>query len=105
MDNVIFSKDTICSTHKRNDSQFSTLLSQYEKNVGEDDLSTLLEILINHDLSMEPHAGNLETFAKRSLDNFNNRCIHYYGYNDELLHEICRFFKCEFVYNKTQGLH
>lgn len=81
------------------------LLSQYEKNVGEDDLSTLPEILANHDLSMDLPAGDLDHFTKRSLDNFNNRCMHHYVYNDELLMEICKYFKCTFTYMETQGLY
>ena len=73
--------------------------------MGEDDLSTLPEILINHDLTMDAPAGNFEEFTKRSLDNFNNRCLHHYVYNDELLMEICNYFKCTFVYNETIGLN
>ena len=46
----------------------------------------------------------IEQFKNRSLDNFNNRCLHHYVYNDELLMEICNYFKCEFIYSKTQGL-
>jgi SAM-dependent methyltransferase len=99
---VIVPEKSVCFDHKRSYSKFSTLLSQYEKNVGEDDLSTLPEILLNHDLSMDPPAGNLEAFRKRSLDNLNNRCLHHYVYNDELLMEICRYFKCIFVYTETQ---
>ena len=53
---------------------------------------------------MDQPAGNFEAFTKRSLDNFNNRCLHHYVYNDELLMEICNYFKCEFIYSKTQGL-
>jgi SAM-dependent methyltransferase len=101
---IIVPEKSVCFDHKRNYSQFTTLLSQYEKNVGEDDLSTLPEILMNHDLSMDPPAGNLETFTIRSLNNFNNRCLHHYVYNDELLQKICSYFKCEFIYNETQGL-
>ena len=101
---IIVPEKSICFDHKRNYSKFSTLLSQYEKNVGEEDLSTLPEILMYHDLIMDSPAGNLEEFAKRSLDNFNNRCLHHYVYNDELLMEICDHFKCEFIYNETQGL-
>ena len=93
-----------CFDHKRDYSCFSTLLSQYEKNVGEDDLSTLSEILSKHDLSMDAPAGNLEQFTRRSLDNFNNRCLHHYVYNPELLLQICNFFKCECVYTETIGL-
>lgn len=101
---IIVPEKSVCFDHKRNYSKFSTLLAQYEKNVGEDDLSTLPEILMNHDLSMDPPAGDLGAFTKRSLDNFNNRCLHHYVYNDELLMEICDYFKCEFIYKQTFGL-
>lgn len=101
---IIVPEKSVCFDHKRNYSKFSTLLSQFEKNVGEDDLSTLPEILLNHDLSMDGAAGDLGAFTKRSLDNFNNRCLHHYVYNDELLMEICNYFNCEFIYNETQGL-
>jgi len=102
---IIVPEKSGCFDHKRNYSLFSTLYSQYEKNVGEDDLSTLPEILEKHDLSMDPPAGDLKAFTQRSLDNFNNRCLHHYVYNDELLMEICNFFKCEFVYKETQGIN
>ena len=102
---IIVPEKSACFDHKREYSMFSTLLSQYEKNVGEDDLSTLPEILMKHDLIMDPPAGDLGAFTKRSLDNFNNRCLHHYVYNDELLIKICNYFKCEFIYNETNGLN
>jgi SAM-dependent methyltransferase len=102
---VIVPEKSVCFDHKRSYSKFSTLLSQYEKNVGEDDLSTLPEILKNHDLSMDPPAGDLSNFTKRSLDNFNNRCLHHYVYSDKLLFEICAFFNCTYIYHETQGLN
>ena len=77
------------------------MLSQYEKNVSEDDLSTLPEILLNHDLTMDTPAGNLKQFTKRSLDNFNNRCLHHYVYNPNLLLEISNYFNCDFIYSVT----
>ena len=101
---IIVPEKSCCFDHKRNYSMFSTLLSQYEKNVGENDLSTLPEILLNHDLSLDPHAGDLGQFTKRSLDNFNNRCLHHYVYNDELLMEICNYFKSKFIYKETHGV-
>lgn len=102
---IIVPEKSVCFDHKRSYSKFSTLLSQYEKNVGEDDLSTLPEILEKHDLSMDPPAGDLANFTQRSLDNFNNRCLHHYVYNDELLMEICSYFKCMFTYTETQGVN
>jgi hypothetical protein len=101
---IIVPEKSLCFDHKRNYSKFSVLLTQYEKNVGEDDLSTLPEILLNHDLTMDAPAGDLGLFTKRSLDNYNNRCLHHYVYNDELLMEICNYFNCEFVYKETQWL-
>jgi hypothetical protein len=52
---------------------------------------------------MDPPAGNFEAFTKRSLDNFNNRCLHHYVYDDKLLMDICNYFNCEYIYNKTQN--
>jgi len=101
---IIVPEKSVCFDHKRSYSKFATLLMQYEKNVGEDDLSTLPEILQKHDLSMDPPAGNFEAFTRRSLDNVNNRCLHHYVYNDDLLMKICEYFNCQFVYKETQKL-
>jgi len=102
---IIVPEKSACFDHAREYSQFSTLLTQYNRDVGEDDLSTLPEILRNHDLALDPPAGNFEQFVKRSLDNFHNRCLHHYVYNDDLLMEICNFFNCEFVFKETRGLN
>jgi ubiquinone/menaquinone biosynthesis C-methylase UbiE len=102
---IVVPEKSKCFDHKRKYSEFSTLLSQFEKNVGEDDLSTLPEILRNHDLSRDPPAGNFEAFTKRSLNNFNNRCLHHYVYNDLLLIEICKYFECIHIYSETQGIN
>lgn len=101
---IIVPEKNMCFDHKRNYSKFSILLSQYEKNVEENDLSTLPEILLNHDLTMDPCAGDLGSFTKRSLDNYNNRCLHHYVYDDNLLMDICNYFNCKFIYNETQGI-
>jgi SAM-dependent methyltransferase len=102
---IIVPEKSECFDHMRNYSSFSTLLTQYERNVGEDDLTTLPEILRNHDLRLDTPAGSFENFTRRSLDNYNNRCLRHYVYSDNLLMEICNYFNCEFVYNETQGLN
>jgi SAM-dependent methyltransferase len=102
---IVVPEKSMCFDHKRKYTNLSTLITQYEKNVDENDLSTLPDILRNHDLSMDPPAGDLVSFTIRSLDNFNNRCLHHYVYSDELLIEICKYFNCEFIYNETQGLN
>jgi len=70
-----------------------------------DDLSTLPEILAKHDLIMDPAAGNLDQFTRRSLDNINNRCLHHYVYDDTLLAEICHFFGGKIVYKETNEIN
>lgn len=102
---IIVPEKSHCFDHKRNYSKFNTLLSQYQKNVNEDDLSTLEEILKLHDLSKDPGAPQDPLkFKERCLNNFFNRCLHHYVYNDHLLIDICNYFKCEYIYKITQGL-
>jgi SAM-dependent methyltransferase len=90
--------------HRRNISLLSTLKLQYEKNVGEDDLSTLDEILKLHDLSLDTPAGTPEQFKQRSLKNIENRCLHHYVYSPELLQELCTFLNCIYIYTVTNGM-
>jgi predicted SAM-dependent methyltransferase len=102
---LIVPEKSVCFDHKRDHTTFQTLFQQYEKNVGEDDLSTLPEILEKHDLTMDLPAGNLEQFTRRSKLNYDNRCLHHYVYSPELLHEICKFVKGEFVLTHTEGIN
>ena len=103
---IIVPEKSRCFDHKRKYSKFNTLLSQYEKNVNEDDLSTLNEILKFHDLPMDIGAPqHPDKFKKRCLNNFYNRCLHHYVYDDNLLLEICNYFKCEHIYKITQGIN
>jgi SAM-dependent methyltransferase len=102
---LILPEKSRCFDHRRDISSFSKLVKQYENNVDESDLSTLSEILEKHDLSMDGCAGTFENFVKRSLDNFNNRCLHHYVYDTNLLKTICNYFNCRFVYTITEGIN
>jgi hypothetical protein len=102
---LILPEKTQCFDHNREISKFTRLLNQYENDVGEDDLSTLPEILKNHDLRMDLPAGDLGQFTQRSLDNYNNRCLHHYVYSEDLLKEICNYVNCEFIYTITEGVN
>lgn len=102
---LIVPEKSQCFDHKRDHTQFETLVTQYEKNVGEDDLSTLPEILEKHDLSMDLPAGSLEQFTERSQRNYENRCLHHYVYSVELLHNICKYVNADFVHTVTQGIN
>lgn len=77
--------------HKRETTSFSHLLEDYENNTSEYDLTHLDEILMLHDLSMDPAAGDFENFKKRSLDNFNNRTLHHHVFDLDLMLQMAAF--------------
>ena len=81
------------------------LIDKYKRNVGEDDLSSLDEILKLHDLSKDKQAGNLAQFKKRSLDNFSNRCLHHHVFDLNLLEIIAIFINMEVIFKHVNGLH
>lgn len=81
--------------HKRENTTFDHLLDDYNKETLEDDLTHLPEILEKHDLMLDPLAGTLEEFTKRSIDNYKNRCLHHHVYSNELLECIANYFHME----------
>lgn len=68
--------------HRRTPTPVADMIDDYKRNVGEDDLSHLPEILQQHDLTRDPSAGTFEEFRNRSLDNFNNRCLHQHVFDE-----------------------
>ncbi len=58
-------------------------MTDWQNKTTEDDLFHLPEILERHDLSRDPLAGSLEQFRARSLDNFNNRCLHHHVFDEK----------------------
>ena len=83
--------------HNRPVTKFEHLLTDYNNNIGEDDLTHVEEILQQHDLKLDPLAGDFENFKKRSYDNYQNRCLHHHVYDLQLLEQICAFFKLTVV--------
>jgi ubiquinone/menaquinone biosynthesis C-methylase UbiE len=74
--------------HRRPTTRFDHLLEDFERGIGEDDLTHLDEILTLHDLSMDPLAGDLENFKRRSLKNFENRTLHHHVFDAALIEEM-----------------
>jgi SAM-dependent methyltransferase len=64
------------------------MFEDFERGTGEDDLTHLPEILDKHDLIMDPLAGSAEEFRRRSLDNFNNRCLHHHVFDEANSREL-----------------
>lgn len=76
---------------KRPVTKFSHVLDDYTNEVNENDLTHLSEILKSHDLSLDKAAGLFDQFKKRSLDNYNNRCLHHHVFDFELLKQIFEY--------------
>jgi SAM-dependent methyltransferase len=68
--------------HRRTPTPVENMMCDWQQNVGEDDLSHLDEILQNHDLVLDPGSSTAEGFRARSLDNFNNRCLHHHVFDE-----------------------
>lgn len=87
--------------HARAVTTFEHLKNDYENNIAEDDLTHLGEILELHDLKRDPHAGSLENFRERSLNNLENRCLHHHVFDIDLLKEIFRFIKMDVLLSNS----
>ncbi|GFG64681.1 hypothetical protein MKUB_21710 [Mycobacterium kubicae] len=74
--------------HRRPVTQFQHLLDDFTHDVGEDDLTHLDEILELHDLALDPPAGDLDHFRKRSLRNFENRTLHHHVFDVNLIEKM-----------------
>lgn len=77
--------------HRRPTTTFEHLVADYNNDIDETDLTHLSEILSLHDLDRDPPAGSYEQFHQRSLDNFNNRCLHHHVFDNDLVSRMCEY--------------
>jgi SAM-dependent methyltransferase len=90
--------------HKRPDTTFEHLLSDYTNQVTEEDLTHLEEIIELHDRQRDIEIPDKD-FKERSLNNFKNRCFHHHVFNDNLMIEIAKYTDLELIQKNTFGLH
>ena len=83
--------------HDRPVNQIDHLLDDFNNDIGEDDLTHLDEILALHDLSMDPPAGSLEQFRKRSEKNVVNRALHHHVFDVQLIDDLLSHLDFEVV--------
>ena len=74
--------------HRREYTSFEHLISDYENNTPETDLTHLPEIIELHDYELDPPCGGRESFIKRSELNYQNRCLHHHVFSRESLEKI-----------------
>lgn len=83
--------------HRRPFTKFDHLVDEYTRDIGEDDLTHLDEILALHDLSMDPPAGDFEHFRERSLKNFENRTLHHHVFDVSLIEALLGYVGFDIV--------
>jgi len=83
--------------HQRSTTKFEHLLDDFKRNIGEDDLSHLEEILKYHDLRLDVRAGSFEAFKVRSLKNFENRALHQHIFDLSLLKQVFNYFNLKIL--------
>jgi SAM-dependent methyltransferase len=66
---------------RRPPTPFAHIIEDHAKNVGEDDMTHLSEILSLHDLEKDRDAGSAEEFRLRCMENFANRAMHHHVFD------------------------
>jgi len=74
--------------HRRAPTAVAHMLQDFHRDTQEDDLTHLDEILREHDLDRDPGAGSPEAFHQRSLNNFQNRCLHHHVFDTNNCREL-----------------
>jgi SAM-dependent methyltransferase len=74
--------------HRRALTTLAHLVDDFERGVGEDDMTHLDEILALHDLSLDPGGEDESTFRARALRNADNRCLHHHVFDTALAREM-----------------
>ena len=90
--------------HKRPYTQFEHILSDYNNQVTEEDLTHLDEIMELHDQVKDVGLNGVD-LRERCLQNFKNRCMHQHVFNDELIAKIAEYTDLELVQKNTFYIH
>ena len=85
--------------HLRPCTTIEHLIEDFTKNIGEDDLTHLEEILKLHDLKRDKPAGTFEEFRKRSLMNQVNRGLHHHVFNLKNINEMLEYSEFKVIEN------
>lgn len=83
--------------NKRPITSFEHLLEDYKRNIAEDDLTHLNEVLELHDLSKDTNAGGFEKFKSTCMNNHNNREMHHHVFDLELIKKLFIYFNIQLI--------
>jgi SAM-dependent methyltransferase len=83
--------------HRRPVTKLSHLIEDFEKNIGEDDLTHLAEILELHDLSKDPGVTDAGAFRERAERNAEFRSLHHHVFDIRLTANVVVYAGFELV--------
>jgi|SRR2546426_2383564 len=83
--------------HRRPITTVAHMISDFSDEVREDDVSHLEEILRLHDLNLDPSAGSIENFTRRSLENIHYRALHHHVFDLESLSAVVKHIGLQVV--------
>jgi SAM-dependent methyltransferase len=86
---------------KRPITSFETILNKFESNAGEEDLSSLEEILELHDLGSNPEADDFSNFINMALNNYDHRALHHHVFDMSLLKQVFNFIGLKLIVTET----
>ena len=66
---------------RRPSTSMAHMIEDYSRNIGEDDLTHLPEVLELHDLGKDSPAGSFENFRSRCLQNYAYRAMHHHVFD------------------------
>ena len=92
--------------HKRPYTKFDHLISDYEKNISEDDMTHHDEIINLHDRKELSDKSYYEKFLEESKNNFKYRHFHHHVFNKDLIFKTLEFtgFKINQYYEHDEDL-
>jgi SAM-dependent methyltransferase len=77
--------------NKRPVTKFEHLVSDYEKNIREDDSTHFQEVIELHDLIKDTTVSGFTDHFERTHDNFNTRIVHHHVFDIELVVKLVDF--------------
>jgi SAM-dependent methyltransferase len=83
--------------HKRDFTSIEHLISDYENNITEKDMTHFKDIFDKHDLSMDLALNSKQEFEQRSLNNYKNRCLHHHVFDLKTLEKIFNYLNIEIL--------
>lgn len=86
-----------CFDHNREYTTFDHIMEDYKKNMDEDDLSHLDEIIEKHDYELDPDCGGKEQFVERAKKNCINRCLHHHVFSFDVLKKMMEHSEIDMI--------